>query len=130
MYFLTGNINGSEDIVQESFIECFKSAKNLKDPNTFKPWFYKIVTRTAWRYISKEKKVTPIENIYEKADESSRDKSYYFNDLSIKEIAKVMGCFEGTVKSRLYAARKNLKNSLQYNENFLKEHTNGMKAEK
>lgn len=146
--FVTGNINGSEDIVQESFIECFKSARNLKDPAMFKSWFYKIVTRTAWRYISKEKKITPIENIYEKADEKSRDNSinlfirqeeaaildgeiqkldlkqrtviilYYFNDLSIKEIANIMGCFEGTVKSRLHAARKKLKDSLQYNEGF------------
>ena len=34
---------------------------------------------------------------------------YYYNELTVKEIAKVMGCFEGTVKSRLYTARKRLK---------------------
>ncbi len=33
---------------------------------------------------------------------------YYFNELSIKEIAKMMQCFEGTVKSRLYHGRKRL----------------------
>ena len=37
---------------------------------------------------------------------------YYFNGFTIKEIAKIMGCFEGTVKSRLHSARKNLKVAL------------------
>lgn len=37
---------------------------------------------------------------------------YYFNELSTREISQVVGCFEGTVKSRLYAARKALEKSL------------------
>lgn len=40
---------------------------------------------------------------------------YYYNGLGTKEIARVMECMEGTVKSRLFAARKNLK-SLLYKE--------------
>ena len=31
---------------------------------------------------------------------------YYYKDYSIKEIAEATGCFEGTVKSRLYKSRK------------------------
>ena len=38
---------------------------------------------------------------------------YYFNDMSVKEIAQTMGCFEGTVKSRLYHARQQLKAKLE-----------------
>lgn len=34
---------------------------------------------------------------------------HYFNDMSIKDIAKVLGCFEGTVKSRLHNGRKQLR---------------------
>lgn len=37
---------------------------------------------------------------------------YYYNELSIKEISKVLGCFQGTVKSRLHNARKLLKKEL------------------
>ena len=37
---------------------------------------------------------------------------YYYNGLGTKEIARVMECMEGTVKSRLFAARKNLKSLL------------------
>lgn len=38
---------------------------------------------------------------------------YYFNQMSTREISRVMGCMEGTVKSRLYAARKNLGEGLR-----------------
>lgn len=38
---------------------------------------------------------------------------YYFNELSTREISRIAGCLEGTVKSRLYAARKALEKSLR-----------------
>lgn len=38
---------------------------------------------------------------------------YYYNGLGTKEIANVMGCMEGTVKSRLFTARKNLRIQLE-----------------
>jgi RNA polymerase sigma factor (sigma-70 family) len=33
---------------------------------------------------------------------------YYFNDMPLSEIATVLACWEGTVKSRLFHARKKL----------------------
>lgn len=38
---------------------------------------------------------------------------YYYNELSTREIARVTGTLEGTVKSRLYKARKLLKKLLE-----------------
>ncbi len=38
---------------------------------------------------------------------------YYYNDLSTKEIARITHCLEGTVKSRLYTARKILERKLK-----------------
>ncbi|MCC7354026.1 MAG: sigma-70 family RNA polymerase sigma factor [Anaerolineae bacterium] len=38
---------------------------------------------------------------------------YYLNDLSVEEIALILGCPVGTVKSRLYYARKALRNALR-----------------
>lgn len=37
---------------------------------------------------------------------------FYFNEMSIKEIATALGCFESTVKSRLYKARKKIEEEL------------------
>ena len=45
---------------------------------------------------------------------------YYYNEFSISEIAKITGSLEGTVKSRLFTARRNLKNGLNQNEYNLK----------
>lgn len=42
---------------------------------------------------------------------------YYYNEMSIKEISQALGCFEGTVKSRLHNARKLLKKEF-LNEDF------------
>lgn len=37
---------------------------------------------------------------------------YYYDELSVHEIAKITGCLEGTVKSRLHFARRQLKKML------------------
>lgn len=141
-YLIIGNKHISEDIVQEAFINCYTQIKSLKNQEQFKSWFFKMLTRIAWRYSKKEKKSIPVDNIFEKADDEKNDESinqyirkeqadilheeiekldikqktviilYYFNDLTVKEIANIMGCFEGTVKSRLYSARRKLKNNL------------------
>lgn len=42
---------------------------------------------------------------------------YYYNGFSIREIADICGCFEGTVKSRLHKARKTLKTLLLVENN-------------
>lgn len=46
---------------------------------------------------------------------------YYFSQMSTKEIAGIMGCMEGTVKSRLYTARTNLKRELTSQQDAGKE---------
>jgi RNA polymerase sigma-70 factor (ECF subfamily) len=38
---------------------------------------------------------------------------YYYNNLTISEIAQVMGCFQGTVKSRLHYVKKVLQKELK-----------------
>jgi len=143
-YLITGNRPVSEDVVQDAFILCYTKINTLKNPELFKPWFFKIVTRLSWKYSNFYKKVTPVENIFERAEETSGspgkssfkafekeeyeelyrsinmlDKKsrttvilFYFNDFSVKEIAEIMGCFQGTVKSRLFNSRKKLKQFL------------------
>ena len=149
VYLMTRNNNVSEDIVQEAFVTCYTSIKKLKNPEYFKTWFYRILTRVAWRYMEKERRLVPVEDIFEKVEnyceESSLEKLeqkesstllyqevlklqpelqttvilYYYNEFSIKEIAKIMGCLEGTVKSRLYTGRRRLKTNLTKQENFI-----------
>ncbi|HEX9059305.1 MAG TPA: RNA polymerase sigma factor [Clostridia bacterium] len=137
-YLITGRRDLSEEIVQESFIKCYKEISKLKEPATFSLWFFRMLTRISWRYCSKEKPHISIDSLEENSSFlcSSGDRIndtvenrevrqliytalcklskplkttvilYYYNELTVREISKVMKCFEGTVKSRLYHARK------------------------
>lgn len=46
---------------------------------------------------------------------------YYFDDRSVKEIAQATGVTEGTVKSRLFSARRHLRQALTDRESRPKE---------
>lgn len=149
VYLMTRDKDVSEDIVQEAFVTCYTSIKKLQHPEYFKTWFYRILTRTTWRYMENEKRLIPVEDIFEKLEEQHEASSldqleekefsyliyqeilklqpklqttlilYYYNEFSVKEIAKIMGCLEGTVKSRLYTGRRRLKENLIGQENFI-----------
>ena len=142
-YLITGNRATAEDAAQEAFVKCYFEIEKLRDPNCFRTWFYKLLVRTAWRYARNDKRNVPVQEVYEESVSASEKSSeqqylenetanlvyeqiqkldqkkrtvvmlYYYSDLSTKEIAKVMGCLEGTVKSRLHFARKNLKRNLE-----------------
>nr|WP_243663018.1 sigma factor [Hydrogenispora ethanolica] len=45
----------AEDIVQEAFIRCYKEIRQLKEPDAFNSWFYKILIRCGWRLLAKNK---------------------------------------------------------------------------
>lgn len=118
IYSMTRDKDISEDIVQEVFVSCYTSIKSLQNPEYFKTWFYRILTRTTWRYMEKEKTLIPVENIFRKSEDSYENSSlekleqkesskllyqeilklqpklqttlilYYYNEFSVKEIAQ------------------------------------------
>lgn len=142
-YLISKHKGITEDIVQEAFLQCYKQIKNLKNPDAFDVWFYKLLVRLAWKMSSKHKDTIPIEDINYKNFSSKAHQDfgetrmlvheaidklspplktviilYYFNDMTVNEISKVLGCFQGTVKSRLHNGRKQLKKALgEYDHN-------------
>jgi RNA polymerase sigma-70 factor (ECF subfamily) len=142
-YLITGNQATAEDVVQEAFVKCHFKLGELKEPQHFKTWFYRLLTRTAWQCVKADRKNVPVADIFEKVetgDEKSTEQQYlesemsnalyeqirkldrnkqttvilfYYNGLSTREIAQVMECMEGTVKSRLHFARKALRRNLE-----------------
>ena len=141
-YLVSGQMYDAEDIVQETFVKCFLHIGDLKKNEGFRPWLFQILYRTAYAHGRKRKREIPEEDIAIRADATdgvtcldriiqtetdwkvkqavqSLDFKhravvvlYYFNEMPIKEIARVLGCTEGTAKSRLFAARKKLKDKL------------------
>lgn len=145
-YLISGSHADSEDIVQETFVLCWMNRKKIKEPEYFGNWIYKTLTREAWRFCRKSRREQPVEEVYGKEEpgtasvleevmmrshEEELYKAikklpvkqrtavvlYYFNQMSAKEIAGIMGCLEGTVKSRLHTARSNLKQELEKGQN-------------
>jgi RNA polymerase sigma-70 factor (ECF subfamily) len=150
-YLITGRNSICEDIAQEAFVKCYTHINDLKNPDGFRAWFFKILTRTAWKSGRSASREIPTEDMAETIGESGSELAgdqylsaeenrllyseinrlepkqktaivlYYFNGLSTKEIAKASGCLEGTVKSRLFSARKKLKSKLDSSYNSGKE---------
>lgn len=144
-YLISASYADSEDIVQETFVACYMNRHELKNPEAFKSWFYRTLSRNAWRVCRKQKREQPSEeveseekaapgellkNLVQKEEEQQIYRAiyslpvkhrtvivlYYYNQMSIKEIAKTIGCLEGTVKSRLYHAKKKLREILEQEE--------------
>lgn len=150
---ITGSRTDGEDLAQEAFVICAQSIRSLKDGSKFRPWLLKTLSRAAWKYCRKARRETPVAEFFEtgegesalsavlRTDEQRRlyaaldtldDKRrlvivlYYFDDRSVKEIAQAVGVTEGTVKSRLFSARRHLRQALTEREVKPKEaHTNG-----
>ncbi len=142
---ITGSRADGEDVVQEAFVQCYQMIGQLRDPARFKAWLFKLLTRAAWKYCRKRGREEPVAEFFDDAKqagesalsavlrtEQSRELFtavqdldekqravivlYYFNDLAVRDIARVLGCREGTVKSRLFAARRNLQKAMEHNE--------------
>ncbi len=138
---ITGEASLAEDVAQEAFVNCLLHIKDLKEPNRFKPWFFRILTRCAWKAMEQKipavdwgealEKMMPsapdaypsereavYERLYYALDGLGKKQRttiilYYFNDLSIREIAEATSSLEGTVKTRLFAAKRRLKRALE-----------------
>lgn len=138
---ITGDAALAEDVAQEAFVLCLLHIKELREPSRFRPWFFRTLTRCAWKGMGEKlpavdwsealEQVLPAaadiypseteaayETLYQALEGLGRKQRttvilYYFNDLSIKEIAQATGALEGTVKTRLFAARRRLKRALE-----------------
>lgn len=145
---ITGNRTDGEDLAQEAFVACAQSIGSLKDGSKFRPWLLRTLSRAAWKYCRKARRETPVSEFFEgetgesalsavlRTDEQRRlyaaldtlDEKrrvtvvlYYFDDRSVKEIAQATGVTEGTVKSRLFSARRHLRQALTDRESRPKE---------
>ena len=139
---ITGDAALAEDVAQETFVLCLLHINDLREPSRFRPWFFRTLTRSAWKVMQNRllaidlrnlpeiaaetetypsEKAAAYEKLYRALDGLGRKQRttvilYYFNDLSIKEIAEATGTMESTVKTRLFAARRRLKQVLEAEE--------------
>ncbi len=135
---LTGSTDSALDVLQEMWIKAFCGIHKLKDPGSLRAWLYSITHAVAVDRIRKNYARERVEGVhledFDEAEEplfANEDAAaihqalseiglkhrevlvlYFLEDLSIAEIAEVVGCSEGTVKSRMHYAKLAMKEIL------------------
>ena len=127
------------DAIQETLMAAYQKFDTLENKEFFNTWIIRIMINKCYDIIRKNKKVTNInqklmetadpyyemycdesevEDILNKLDSDLKVVSilFYYDDLSIVEIAKILNIPEGTVKSRLSRARKSISEIYQLEE--------------
>ncbi len=136
-YSYVKNKEDALDIVSEAIYKAFTSIKGLKQPKYFNTWFTRILINCAINQTKKNKKILPLDNsiIEEQGIRDvgiSREESMdlysaidileekqktivilkYFEGFTLTEIAEILKCPLGTVKTRLNKALKDLRAKL------------------
>lgn len=118
----------AEDAVSEAVLRAYEKRSSLRKAENFKGWILRITANEAARIYRRNKRVSPVEweenmspafydehhelwDAVMKLEQGHRDVIvlYYYEQCSLKEISRILGCREGTVKSRLYRAREQLR---------------------
>ena len=135
--------DAADDLLQEVFLRLHTYAASVKPELPLAPWLYRVTINLSYTWFSRRRWLAPIDDFLEKligptrqhpepAAERRSDREavqraidalpfnqrvvvilHYLNDLSLQEIAEIVKCPVGTVKSRLYYARESLRQQLE-----------------
>lgn len=126
---LLGDASQAEDVLQEVLLRIYRKLRWVERPELFRPWAYRIATREGWKHLGRERRwsarsedasalaelaaVEPESLDADLARELPRLVSavspasravlvlHYLEELTLPEVAAVLGASLGTVKSRL-----------------------------
>ena len=120
------NEQDAEDAVQEAVCRAFYKIGGLRQPRYFKTWLTRILINCCYDVLREQKGLVPLEVLPEDGREEYPDLSldvretlrslgendrlaltlFYFNDMSIRDIARLLTISEDAVKQRLAHGRK------------------------
>lgn len=145
-YYIRRLVDDEQDawqILQETWVKVLRGIKKLREPRKLPAWLYSIARKTAMSHLRAEysnrakleedEKLCDVEDDaknlpFENAEEVHYGLDrislphreivtlFFLQDLSTKEIAEVLSIPTGTVKSRLYYAKRALKRVLEEEE--------------
>ena len=135
-----GRRDGAEDAWQDVWFTVFRKVRGLADPGAFTPWLYQIARRRAYDLLRQRRpSCRPMEEAEQVPDPSAEALDFspedgqrihaaldelalehrevlllrFLEDMAYEDIAAVTGCQMGTVKSRLYYAKRALRGILE-----------------
>src|SRR4051812_5778257 len=131
----------ADDLAQEVWLDVFRGLARLDDPGAFVPWLYRVARNRAYRMM-RGRRADPIgtTELLESADVAEAESGQFtpedaqavhaaldrlspqhrevlllrfMEELSYDDIAAVVGCPVGTVRSRVYLAKRELRKILE-----------------
>lgn len=126
---ILSNEHDIEDAIQNTIIKAYEKINTLKKNEFFRTWLVRILINECNEIIRRNKRVVSINesnheerynDCYENIDLTKAINSlseelrvttvlFYFEDMSIKDIASILNIPNGTVRSRLSRARERLR---------------------
>jgi RNA polymerase sigma-70 factor (ECF subfamily) len=134
--YILGSEQDAMDLSQDAFIRAYRNLKRFDTSRPFFPWFARILRNLCYNFFKRRKRhsiyniedfqiAEPIKGVGVEtrialnralSELSSQDREiigkFYFEGLSYAQIAEELDIPIGTVMSRLYYARKHLKDRL------------------
>jgi RNA polymerase sigma-70 factor (ECF subfamily) len=133
------DVQGAEDALQDVWLAVFRAVSRLADVGAFRAWLYRIASDRAARELRQRRpacrplaEVDPIdaraeealftaeevERIHAALDDLAAEHREvlvfrYVEAMTYEEIARVVGCQVGTVRSRLHYAKRALRGVLE-----------------
>lgn len=121
------------DAVQDTVLTCFEKIHTLQKPKYFKTWMIKILINKSTDILRKKLNIADAGNIMESYSMEPQYEQcewkllmnaleekysvalnlYYYDELSVKEISKLLGVKQNTVLTRLRRGRQLLKEELE-----------------
>ena len=145
VYFLVREVSDAEDVIQEIYIQVYRSLGKFDVNRPFRPWLMGVVMRQiqsyrrkSWAHVRKIKKAEQSEQavVYDFSSEVANKLSnqsllasvdrlpyklkqvvilHYLNDYTQEEIAAALEIPLGTVKSRIHAALQKMRRKQNMN---------------
>lgn len=139
VYRRLGDVHATEDVVAEVFLAVMQSLRRYQYRGIpLKAWLYRIATNSVNRWLRRNRRYVlghpataqdggeAVLDPREREDTASAREAmlalsskhqtvlslHYFEGLSVEEVASVIGCRVGTVKSRLSRGRESLQREL------------------
>lgn len=135
-YKLCGHNDWAQDAVQDVWLDTARKLRKLNDPKAFRSWMFRAVR---WRCIDIARKANKTQQLDEPQEQATEELQsedsgllklieqlpeverqaiylYYLEEFSLAEISIVLEVPQGTLKSRLNRARKNLKGLMTKNK--------------
>ena len=113
------NEEDAKDVLQDTLLRAYSSLESLKDPEKFRPWIIQLddyADCILWRENDDEPALDSIwlQEGIRQLDEKSRMilLLYYFEEIEIRDISRIMGMTVSAVKVRLSRTRQKLKKLL------------------